>query len=152
MTQAYPRVRVDGIPKGQPRPQAFARKMGGKVVARVFTPGTAEAWKGAVAVAMEPHRPSSPVEGAVCVEVMFFLPRPKGRSRKSDPTGPLWCPTRPDLDNLAKAVLDCLTLQGWWRDDSQVVDLRVTKYWHAIGERPGAVIGVMPLDEELVSA
>lgn len=152
MTQAYPRIRVDGIPKGQPRPQAFARKIGGKVVARVFTPGTAEAWKSAVAVAMEPHRPAAPFEGPVSVDLLFLLPRPKARSRKNDPAGPLWCATRPDVDNLSKAVLDCLTLQGWWRDDAQVVHLRVTKHWHSIGERPGAVIGVMPLFEELVPA
>lgn len=147
MTQVYPPIRVDGIPKGQPRPQAFARKIGDKVVARVFTPGTAEAWKSAVAVAMEPHRPASPFEGPVSVDLLFLLPRPKARSRKHDPAGLLWCTTRPDVDNLAKAVLDCLTLQGWWRDDSQVVSLRAMKRWHVIGDRPGAVIEVVPLVE-----
>jgi Holliday junction resolvase RusA-like endonuclease len=35
---------------------------------------------------------------------------------------------KPDCDNLAKAVLDCITQLGcFWRDDSQVVHLTISK-------------------------
>jgi len=45
---------VPGEPKGQPRPRAFARKMGDKFVARVFDAATAEGWKGAIAAVAQP--------------------------------------------------------------------------------------------------
>lgn len=124
---------VDGAPKAQPRPRAFRR--GDR--AAVFDPGTAEQWKGLVALASREFRPDAPVEGPVAVELRFFLPRPKARSRAKDPHGEMPCTSKPDADNLAKAVLDALTQEGWWRDDAQVVRLAVEKWWHAKGGRPG---------------
>jgi len=126
---------VDGEPKGQPRPRAFSR--GGR--AAVFDPGTAEGWKGEVARQTEDQRPSLPLEGPVEVEVLFYMPRPKRLCRARDDAGPIPCTAKPDNDNLAKAVLDAWTQQGWWRDDSQVHILRVAKYYHAKGSRPGMV-------------
>ena len=40
-----------------------------------------------------------------------------------------WFPDRRrrDLDNLLKSLLDSLTHAGVWQDDSQVVDLRISK-------------------------
>lgn len=35
---------------------------------------------------------------------------------------------RRDLDNLPKAVLDAFTHAGVWADDSQIDDLRITRY------------------------
>lgn len=64
---------VQGVPKGQPRPRAFAFK--GK--ARVFDPGTAEGWKSAIAEAARPHLPREPLAGPVALEVAFSFPRPK---------------------------------------------------------------------------
>lgn len=137
---------VDGIPKAQPRPRAWARKMlvGGeeKVVARMFDAGTAEGWKGLVAVAAKPHCPLEPYRGAVAVELDFDLPRPKRLCRRQDFQGPIWCTGRPDCDNLAKAVLDCLTQQGWWADDAQVVRLNLEKHYHSVSGRPGVSVRV----------
>lgn len=139
---------VDGIPKAQPRPRAFAMRFGAKSSARMYDPGTADGWKARVALAAQPHCPATPVEGPVRLVLLLFLPRPKNRCRKSDPPGPIWCITKPDAENAAKPVMDCLTNIGWWRDDSQVVELIVTKQYHAIGGRPGALITI----EELTPA
>lgn len=133
---------VVGVPKAQPRPRAFARRMGGKFVARVFDAGTAEGWKSLVATEARSHRPAAPLEEPLSVELDFFLPRPKSRSRKCDVQDAIACASKPDCDNLAKAVLDCMTQDGWWRDDSQVVRLVVEKRYHAIGARPGASVRV----------
>lgn len=38
-------------------------------------------------------------------------------------------PTRPDLDNMAKCLLDCMTKVGFWFDDSQVCFLLLEKKW-----------------------
>ena len=35
--------------------------------------------------------------------------------------------TRPDCDNVAKLLIDCMTKLGFWLDDAQVARLRVSK-------------------------
>ncbi len=129
-------IQVDGVPKPQPRPRAFA--IGGK--ARVYDPGTAEGWKGAIALAVGKHLPEKPIEGPVRVLIDFFMPRPKRLMRKRDSDEAIPHVSKPDVDNLAKAVLDCLTEIGMWGDDSQVWRLDVRKLYHAKNHRPGACI------------
>lgn len=125
---------VSGEPKGQPRPRAFARKMGNKYVARVFDAGTAEAWKSAIAAVAVQHRPDVPFLGAVAVRLSFRFARPRSHYRTGKHADQLRgnAPThhtgKPDCDNLAKSVLDCLTqIGGFWRDDSQVSYLSIRK-------------------------
>lgn len=117
---------VSGIPKAQPRPRAFARKMGDKFVARVFDDGTAEAWKSCIALAAKPHRPESPHLGPVRVEIEYWIPRLKSHFNSKGEikaSAPLHHISKPDKDNLDKAVFDALTqVGGFWRDDSQVAE------------------------------
>jgi len=132
---------VEGIPKGQPRPRAFARN--GK--ARVYDPGTAEAWKAAIALAAKPHKPATPLEGPVYVKIANRMPRPKahfGTGKKANTlkgTAPFHHVSKPDLDNLAKAALDALTELGFWRDDAQICGLIATKIYD---DRVGATIRI----------
>lgn len=126
-----------GEPKGQPRPRAFARKMGnGKFCARVFDSGTAEAWKGAIAAEAAKHRPAAPISGPVRLRICFYIARPKGHYTASKPerglraTAPHYHTGKPDADNLAKAVMDALTQCGWfWIDDAQVAVLTAAKLY-----------------------
>lgn len=145
------RFHVDGIPKGQPRARAFAMRFGDKVTARMYDPGTAENWKSCIALAAQPLRPYSPIETPLCVRLAFYLPRPARLCRRKDPPGLLWHDGPGDADNFAKAVLDSLTQLGWWRDDRQVVELHVTKHYHAIGGRPGADIEIEPVGRDTAS-
>ena len=138
---------VRGIPKAQPRPRAFARKIGGTFVARVYEAGTAEAWKSDVIVAARPLRPSSPIQGPVRVSLVVLHPRPKRLMRAKDPDGPLFCTSKPDRDNLDKAVLDALKTDGWFLDDAQVVDGRIRKGYHSKTGAPGAWITILPIDD-----
>ena len=136
---------VRGLPKPQPRPRAFAKKVGKKILVRAYDKGTAEAWKQDVVTAGRQHRPTEPLNGSVSVRVKFLMPRPKRLMRKKDDDGPIWATGKPDVDNLAKAVLDAMTLDGWWGDDAQVVDLRVSKCYHAKAGVPGANVSVRML-------
>ena len=135
-----------GIPKGQPRPRAFARKMGGKFVARVYESHTAEGWKSAVAEAAKSHLPEKPLEGPVGLLIELYFPRPKSHSTKKGvrEDAPYWHTSKPDADNAAKAIMDALTVLGFWRDDSQVYDLRCRKiYTPRSGNiAPGAIIEI----------
>lgn len=131
-----------GIPKGQPRPRAFSR--GGH--ARVFDPGTAEGWKSAVAVAAQGHRGKF-TAGPLRVSISFTFPRPNTHYRKAGlrDDAPEYHTSKPDADNAAKAVLDCLTTIGVWPDDAMVASLLVEKWY---GDRPGAFISIEELHGE----
>lgn len=137
---------ADGSPKGQPRPRAFSR--GGK--ADVYDPGTAEGWKGQVAIGcreLEGRLLTQPLS----VSLTFYMPRPKGHYKKDGsltPRAPTWLHTqKPDADNLAKAVLDALTVIRVWLDDDQVCELTVRKYWEQPDRSRGCSIRISELVE-----
>jgi len=126
---------ITGEPKGQPRPRAFARKMGAIHVARFYDSDVADAWKQAVQIvvldASIVHKWPLTL-GPVAISMCFSLPRPKSQfgAKGLKPSAPLHHSGKPDADNLAKLVMDQITKSGKvWRDDSQVVSLRVEKTW-----------------------
>lgn len=146
---------VTGLPKPQPRPRAFARKMGDKFVARVFESGSAESWKSLVALAAKPHTPAEPITGPVLVNLTLIFPRPNAHFKSNKPAkglrddAPYWHINRPDRDNSDKAILDCLTqLGGFWRDDCQVCAGEIRKIY---GPTPGAMIEIKSLAGDLAS-
>jgi Holliday junction resolvase RusA-like endonuclease len=67
--------------------------------------------------------------------VWFWFQRPKshGKKRREEPRHL----QKPDLDNLAKAVLDSLNGLAWV-DDSQIYRLLVEKVW--VDEQPRTVV------------
>jgi len=129
---------VNGTPKAQPRARAFA--VGGS--ARVYDPGTAEGWKGLIALAAKPLVPPEPMEGPVWCELDFYFPRPQRLCRKKDPDGPIRHTAKPDRDNLEKAVTDCLKTLRFYKDDAQVCDGPVRKWYVARGGAPGVRISL----------
>lgn len=138
-----------GTPKGQPRPRAFARKMGSKFVARCYDDGTAEGWKSQIAIAAKEHTPTTPIEGPVRVDLTFMFPRPKDHFRTGKNAGqlkdgaPKYHTSKPDRDNCEKAVLDALKALGFFRDDSQVCDGTPRKLY--ADEHPGCLVRVEAL-------
>jgi Holliday junction resolvase RusA-like endonuclease len=78
--------------------------------------------------------------GAVRLEVAFFLPRPKSIGRRD-----VAMTKKPDASKLLRSTEDALT-GVLFRDDSQVVDVHVTKRYAAFGESPRAIVVVEPLD------
>lgn len=141
---------AQGEPKGQPRPRAFAMRMGnGKFSARVFDAGTAENWKSCVAIAAKPHQRHDGLEGPKFVMLEFVFARPKSHFRsikgqlQLKDNAPKFYTAKPDVDNLAKAVLDCLTqIGGFWRDDSQIVSVLIMKRYALDGDKSGCWIAI----------
>ena len=79
--------------------------------------------------------PGPPSEEAITANLDFMFPLPSKatkevKRRLSD--GMLWRPARPDIDKLARAVLDALT-GIVWVDDDQVVELVCRKRWWVEG-------------------
>jgi Holliday junction resolvase RusA-like endonuclease len=131
-----------GDPKGQPRPRAFSR--GG--MTRMYDPGTAEGWKGLIAAAAQEHKPVAQLEGPLHVSLLFWFARPKSHSGSKGlkPTAPEYHTGKPDADNLAKAVLDCITQLGFWKDDAQVSSLNVRKKYS--NGTPGCLIEITSIE------
>ena len=119
---------ISGTPKAQPRIQATMRGRH----AGVYTPKTADKWKAAVKLGLKEHHGKA-VAGAFSVELRFVIPRPKShyRSGKFSDQLKMSAPrhvNKPDIDNLAKAVLDAVTdCQAAFIDDCQVVALLAIK-------------------------
>lgn len=141
---------VTGDPKAQPRPRAFARKMGDKFTARIYDAGTAEGWKSQIAMKATPHRPAAPFDGPLSVNATFIFKRPNAHFVGNKPAKPLradapeWHTTKPDRDNLEKALLDTITqLGGFWHDDTQVCAGEIRKVY---GATPGAVVEISTID------
>lgn len=126
---------VKGIPKPQPRPRACARN-GKAFIYNAETPAMRD-WKYCIDEAMSRHGHKK-LEGAFAVSLEFFMPRPRSHYRtgrfshvlKDD--APMEHLVKGDVDNLTKTVLDQMTKSKYWKDDSQVVQLKVTKQWDDI--------------------
>jgi len=77
-----------------------------------------------------------PVSTAAHTVIYAVKPRPRHLSRKKDPTGRIWCPVKPDADNISKLMCDALKEAGAWMDDNLVVNLQVMCFYAAKGEAP----------------
>lgn len=117
---------VAGIPKPQARPMVFHGIKKGKGFVHTYSPKTS--WYGLVYTkALETKNfTKKRLCGALQVVLVFYMPTPKSLSKKKIEKI-YYVDKRPDVDNLAKAVMDAINQVGLWEDDSQVAELRVIK-------------------------
>ena len=80
-----------------------------------------------MAIAQMRNQKAEKIEGAVNMNIIFAFRRPKSLSKK-ERTVPKT--TKPDIDNLTKAILDALNGIAW-KDDAQVTQINVHKIWSA---------------------
>lgn len=136
------RIVVPGAPAPQPRQRNRAMVINGRAVSHNYTPKDApvQQYKAAVAMAAQAAGlPETLWDGPVSLQVTFHLPRPKRLMRRKDPDGPVPHTSKPDTDNLVKAVKDALT-GVLWRDDSLIWDESIRKVYHAKDGRPSTEI------------
>ena len=91
------------------------------------------------------HVPPEPYTKPVQLTVDWNYPWRKQEPKKNRATGSKWCDTRPDVDNLCKLLLDCMTKLGYWTDDSLVASLTFNKRWV---DSPGIGIEIKDLCSE----
>lgn len=129
------RIFVKGVPEAQARP-----RMGRGTV---YSPKTA--WWWAVCSQAQLKHPPKPMLGPLRLRAVFRFPRPK-----SVPAKVFWKATRPDADNLIKAVMDAVMASGrWFADDGQIVDVDAMKVYAAAGQEAGAVIDIYEIIESV---
>jgi Holliday junction resolvase RusA-like endonuclease len=133
---------IDGepVPKGRPK---FTSRAG---FMRTYTPRKTVDYELAVkAAAQAAMGPTDLLETPLGVYLYMRLPIPKSHSKKrkeaclSGQEKPI---KKPDIDNLAKSILDGMN-GVIWKDDAQIVSLHVTKVYAS-----GAGVDVL-IKEEL---
>lgn len=131
---------IPGPPVGKGRPRAF--RMGNSV--RMHTPEKTASYESLVKLAArQAMRDAAPAAFPVALSLVVLHPIPKSWSkRKQDAAlaGTVRPTTKPDADNVAKAIADaCNGIV--WVDDAQVVELSVSKRY---GRAPGVMVEVRP--------
>lgn len=102
-----------------------------------------------------------PIEGPVRIAYTLFFQRPKYMLGKKYYDGPLLHTTKPDGDDTAKGIQDCLHSgrvfkdgknyqygAGIIKDDSQVAVTIIKKYYTAKGQEPCIIIKIAKLKEK----
>lgn len=87
---------------------------------------------------LAPHRPASPLRGAVGLAVSWYFPL-KGKHKDQE-----FRTAKPDTDNLNKLLKDCMTELGFWKDDAQVAFEVCEKLW---ARNPGIFISLAELKD-----
>lgn len=124
---------------GAPAPQGSKRHVGRGIL--VESSKAVGPWRERVALAAHSHARGL-LGGPVSVDLTFVLPRPKSAPKRTTPPAV----KRPDLDKLARAILDALT-GVWFADDSAVVSLFASKRLAEIEEPPGVHITITTAEE-----
>ena len=137
-------IAIPGEPVAQARPRIAV--IAGKP--RAYDPKASRDWK---ATAQQHARDqmaragASVFTGPVRVSISFVFTRPQTTYRKREPRGREPKVTKPDADNLAKAVLDALNGVAWL-DDRQVYELHLIKLVGAQDEAPITGVEVRPYE------
>ncbi|RMC48918.1 RusA family crossover junction endodeoxyribonuclease [Lactobacillus sp. ESL0228] len=138
---------VPGEPKGKARPR-FSRR-GGHVI--TYTPDDTHGYENQVRysalIARQQAQIKKPIscDMALMIKAYFEVPKSYSKKRKKECLSGQERPSKkPDSDNVAKAILDGLNPkmklnhalhkaecvhEGLYRDDKQVVELRVEKWY-----------------------
>jgi Holliday junction resolvase RusA-like endonuclease len=87
------------------------------------TKSAIKAWMKEFELKAKKHAPDKPYTGPLELTLYFGFP-----NTLSDKGQTVHMATRPDFDNLAKAVCDSLTNCGFWYDDCQIVFGKVMKF------------------------
>lgn len=129
---------VPGKPMGKARPRVTRRGI-------TYTPkATAERERLVQTCYHDGYLGSEPLEGPLAVVIDAIYPVPKSAPAKERirmTSGEIPPTVRPDVDNVAKLVLDALNGTAYL-DDSQVVSLRVSKRYAKNGEEPHTLVGI----------
>jgi Holliday junction resolvase RusA-like endonuclease len=138
-------VRTKPVPKARAR--VATRRFGNRVVAHAYTPKTTADFEMTVrTAALRAMVGMEPLTGALFARVTCVLPIPASwpkRKRDAALAGSMYHTSRPDLDNLKKAVFDAMN-GVVFNDDSQVVSDAGEKRY---GDEPRVDVFIQELDQ-----
>jgi Holliday junction resolvase RusA-like endonuclease len=119
---------------GEPVAQGRPRFSNQGEFTKVYDPAKSKDFKKYVKLVAAEHRPPQLLEGSIKMDVKIYKPTLKSFSKKKAAQaeeGALRPVTKPDVDNYVKGVKDALK-SVIWKDDSQVVDLHISKWYSSV--------------------
>ena len=121
---------------GKPAPQGSKKSVGrGRFIeASKYLPD----WRAAVVSAARQSYQGEPLDVPVRVRIIVFLDQPKKPKYILAPATP------PDVDKIARGILDSLKIGGIYRDDALVVSLEIDKMWSVDGMQ-GSFVSVITI-------
>jgi Holliday junction resolvase RusA-like endonuclease len=131
----------EAVAQGRPR---FSSN-GGFV--KAYDPKKSKDFKQYVKLVASENRPTQLLEGPIQMDVKIYKSTLKSFSKKKAALaekGDIRPVTKPDVDNYVKGIKDALKAVIW-KDDSQVVDLHITKWY---SEAPRIEITIKELKED----
>lgn len=133
---------VPGKPVGKGRPRAARRGKG----ITLYTPEKTATYESTIALVASQAMAGCPlITGPVGVVMRMTLPIPMSWSKRKKAhalDGIVMPTTKPDMDNVVKAIFDAIN-GVVWNDDVQVVDLHVIKRY---GVTPCVGVIVSPME------
>ncbi|MGY0692638.1 RusA family crossover junction endodeoxyribonuclease [Virgibacillus sp. FSP13] len=132
------------VPQGRPRAGKIQRgsKKGRTVL---YDPQKSREYKRYVSIVAKQYAPKEPIEEPLCVHIKVYRPIPASMTKKlrqlsvAGVNRPI---TKPDNSNYAKGIEDALN-GIIYKDDSQIVDLQVSKFY---SDNPRVEIMIKELD------
>lgn len=132
---------VPGEAIAQPRPRAVKVGKFSRVIS-AQSEHPINRWKWSIAhYAKAAMKAAPPTQQPVLLEMLFLMPRPKRLLAKRFERSVILHTSKPDLDNLEKAVKDALNCIAWV-DDSQVSTSWKRKRYTLPDESPGVHVMV----------
>jgi len=135
---------VKSDPVGQPRHRVSTVRGH----ARLYMPSKhpVHEFKAAIKAAF-PRQKKVPNAIAAEIIVTAWFPRPKSKTRKTIPNLRYWHTTKPDADNILKAILDALNGLAWV-DDCQIASAKIKKCVCGDGDVSGVSISIEEIANE----
>lgn len=133
---------VPGVPVAQPRQRHRTYRVGGRTIVGnyVASDSPIHTWKSLIRIEAAKAYSGPPLDGFIRLKVTCVWPRTKALLAKRAPDGRIPKSTKPDFDNVVKAVCDALN--GWWADDARVCEATIYKHYASRDESPHAEIEV----------
>lgn len=138
------RFTVPGEPKGKARPRIFTNKAG---ESQAVTPQDTLSYENLVRWIFNNTMESKKLNGEIEAKIVAMYSIPKSMTKKNRQLideGKLHPTKKPDLDNVAKIILDSLNKIAF-DDDSQVTRLIVEKHF---SDEPRVEVTLRELDEK----
>lgn len=127
-------IRIDPPPTHQAALRILKTRDGRQFIGKMAK-SSAKKWNAEFTILLREAKSQFQVktyDGPTRVGIVFVYPHTKQTAKQGDKGVPKI--TRPDVDNLAKSVLDCMVDAGWLKDDNLIVEL-VLKKIHAHTEQ-----------------
>lgn len=138
---------VPGLPIAKGSAKAFVIKKTGRAIVTQTNRDKQKPWASIIGLTAKGLYPA-PVSGPIRLHLQFVMPRPKSHLKTAKnaqnqvkDSAPRYHVSKPDIDKLARCLLDALTYIVY-EDDSQVVELTANKTYTVAGESPGVHITI----------